>query len=228
MTPRRERTEPRNDVSGSTLADWDRWCGVIVQRLQVPLHRLTGRERFELLACLGKLERTAPRHLSVEARALRTQLRDKLAQEAGDALADVLANNPLAAWARWTAQALNKPTTDQLREMLAALDDTEAAVAVVAGLKPRSICPDLDGLLSACRTWVERHGELFAPLRGEVERLCDSMPADLEEENYDLAVTLLKFEAILDPLPDERDTPVEPAPFTSAVLEALIRKPTAQ
>src|SRR5437763_11494111 len=117
---------------------------------------------------------------------------------------------------------MSKATPELLWQMLTALDDTEAAVAIVASLRPRSIAPDLDDLLSRCRTWVERHGELFAALRPEVEKLVETLQPSLDDENYDLAVTTLKFEAILDPIPT--DAPAEPAPFTSAVLDALLRK----
>jgi hypothetical protein len=196
---------------------------VIRQRLQAPLNRLTCRERFDLLSALGKLGRTFARYQPSEARALQAQARDKLAQESTESLNEILASHPLAAWAQWTVQALQKATPELLWQMLTALDDTEAAVAMVAGLKPRAISPDLDDLLSRCRTWIERHGELFAALRPEVEKLCEMLQPSLDEENYDLAVTTLKFEAILDPIPGEEEA--EPAPFTSALLDALLRKP---
>ncbi len=232
MNPgRNDRNQPRNDfrhearveLRGPSLPEIERWSAVIVQRLQVPLQRLTLRERFELLSCVGKLERTAPRFLPAEARSLPGKVREKLARETGDTLAEILTGHPLAAWSDWTARVFTQATPELLRELLAALDDTEAAVATVASLQPRAIRPDLDDLLSQCRTWVERHGKLFAVLRPEVERLCDTMHPDLEQENYDLAVTLLKFEAILDPILDDA-APVAPAPFTSAVLDALLRQ----
>ena len=91
-------------------------------------------------------------------------------------------------------------------------------------MSAQAITPELDELLSGCRTWVERHGALFAVLRPEVERLCNTIQPDLDQENYDLAVTLLKFEAILDPVVED-DTPLAPAPFTSAVIDALLRQP---
>jgi hypothetical protein len=219
MTPRRNVTEQRVP----TLGGPDGWCNVIRQRLQAPLNRLTCRERFDLLSALGKLGRTFARYLPSEARALQAQAREKLAQESPESLTEVLASHPLGAWSQWTVQAMSKATPELLWQMLTALDDTEAAVAIVAGLRPRSIAPDLDDLLSRCRTWIERNGELFAALRPEVEKLVETLQPSLDEENYDLAVTTLKFEAILDPIPT--DEPVEPAPFTSAVLDALLRKP---
>lgn len=221
MTPRRNTTETR---TVPTLGNPDGWCNVIRQRLQAPLHRLTCRERFDLLSALGKLTRTFARYVPTEAKTLQGQAREKLGRETPDSLAEVLAAHPLNEWAQWTTQALQKATPELLWQMLTALDDTEAAVATVAGLRPGAIAPDLDDLLSRCRTWIERHGDLFAVLRPEVERICETLHPCLDEENYDLAVTTLKFEAILDPIPT--DEPEEAAPFTSALLDALLRKPT--
>lgn len=228
MNARYQRSDSR-PVSSPTMRDLslveiERWCGILRHCLQIPLQRLTDRERFDLLSNLGKLERTAAEFLPPEAESLRAQAQDKLTHEPVASLTQALSGHALASWSHWTLEARHKPSPEILWEMLAALDDAESAVAVVAGLHPRAIDPTLDDLLSRCRSWIERNGAVFAPLRAEVERLYTSLQPELADEDYDLGVTLLKFEAILDPLSEEG--PVEPAPFTSAVLDALLHRPT--
>ena len=216
MTPRRYPTETRCPAAGTP----ELWFRAAKQRLQTPLNRLTSRERFELLSALGKLDRTASGHLPAEARNGYGSICEKLANESPSALADVLAGHTLASWSQWTAQALTRPTQELLWQMLVALDDTEAAVAVVARIHPTAITPVLDELLSNCRTWIEKHGSLFASLKPDIQALCATLRPGLDEENYDLAVTTLKFDAILDPL----DRPQVPPAVSPELLEALLRK----
>src|SRR5579885_91149 len=86
--------------------------------------------------------------------------------------------------------------------------------------------PQLDKELQVCRTWLMRHADLFLAASVFVQAVGMTFRPELADEDYDLALTALKYERILDAA-EEAEAElafVGLTPFNPSVLKALAQQ----
>ncbi len=86
--------------------------------------------------------------------------------------------------------------------------------------------PQLDKELQVCRTWLMRHADLFLAASVFVQAVGMTFRPELADEDYDLALTALKYERILDAA-EEAEAElafVGLTPFHPSVIKALAQQ----
>ncbi|MCS6849725.1 MAG: hypothetical protein NZ700_00980 [Gemmataceae bacterium] len=194
---------------------------------------LTPLVAYDLLAHWAWLRRVRPELIANLEGEAELKQAEQLVEEKGPELARVALTvpNPLA-WREETQEldAAYEEADDFTRRSALAvrlwtdLDDAElvAYAACRCGVADR----DLEEELDQCRAWMVENIDLFLAASVHIQAVGQALRPELGEEDYDLALTALKYEQFLDAAEEAEAelTGKRVQPLPPAAVEALMRR----
>ncbi len=188
------QTDPRHIVSV--------WVDELASALE--FSERTSHEAYTLLATREKLRRVRSELLSEQDRHL-IQQADQIIAAEGTVLADMaLALLDPTSWQQELARFSDafEDEINSVEQIVAAsdlLDDLDdAQLLLVAAERLGKSEPELSSQLDDCETELLRHADLFYPATVYIQGIGQTLRTDLDEEDYALAATTLKFVDLLE------------------------------